>query len=217
MCLVGCFVVLGGRTVALFLPVSTIYPPLRGISGCIQDQSKTEIAPRKIHCQPDNPPFPSKVNNAAPSNGETAVPPNIPKKNIAIRFVSSSLVYQHDKVYIAPGIYPASAKPRNVLVTRNPALFCTKICSAAMMPNIRTCPPIHHRGPIYTGHVSCDLLIFRACIGIFTECRIIFEGISRTITPRNISWFPRLIVLWSTLMAAANPPVNTLEIFVRSN
>lgn len=43
-----------------------------------------------------------------------------------------------------------------------------------------------------------------------------FEGISRTITPRNMSWFPRLIVFWSTPIADAKPPVNALDMFVRS-
>ena len=67
-----------------------------------------------------------------------AVPPNIPKKNIAIRFVNSSLVYHVDSIYIAPGIYPASARPRIALVSRNPVLSWTKTCRAAITPKMKT-------------------------------------------------------------------------------
>lgn len=71
----------------------------------------------------------------------------MPKKNMAIRFVNSCLVYQVESVYIAPGIYPASERPKNVLVSRKPNLLRTNICRQATIPNTQTCALIHWRGP----------------------------------------------------------------------
>lgn len=104
-------------------------------------------SPKKIHCQPERLPLPSNLNSPAPNNGPTAVPPNMPKKNIAIRRVISSVEYHCDNVNIAPGMKPASASPKIVLVTRNPVRSRINICAAATIPNIRTWPPIQKRGP----------------------------------------------------------------------
>ncbi|CAK41126.1 hypothetical protein An12g02870 [Aspergillus niger] len=76
------------------------------------NREELDVSRKKIHCQPCNSPFPSNLSNAAPSNGETAAPPNIPKKKTAMRLVNSSLVYHVERVYIAAGIYPASEKPK---------------------------------------------------------------------------------------------------------
>lgn len=78
---------------------------------------------KNIHCHPCNPPFPSNLSKAAPSSGDTAAPPNMPKKNTAMRFVNSSFVYHVERVYIAAGMYPASARPRMLRVSRKPVLF----------------------------------------------------------------------------------------------
>lgn len=59
---------------------------------------------KKIHCHPRRPPSPSILSSPAPSKGDIAVPPNIPKKNIAMRFVISSFVYHVESVNMAPGI-----------------------------------------------------------------------------------------------------------------
>lgn len=136
------------RKIERMIPQRRINPRLHICQHISTFEGPAPIVPRKIHCQPKRPPFPSSFKKAAPRSGEIAVPPNIPKKNMAIRFVNSSLVYQVERVYIAPGIYPASARPKNVLVSRKPNLLRTNICKHAIMPKMQTCPLIHWRGPI---------------------------------------------------------------------
>lgn len=111
------------------------------------NREELDVSRKKIHCQPCNSPFPSNLSNAAPSNGETAAPPNIPKKKTAMRLVNSSLVYHVERVYIAAGIYPASEKPKMLRVSKKPVLFRMKICSAAMTPKMHTWELIQQRGP----------------------------------------------------------------------
>lgn len=50
-----------------------------------------------------------------------------------------------------------------------------------------------------------------------TFWRIRLEGISSTMIPKNINWFPRLTVLWSMCISLPKPPVKALAIFMRSN
>jgi hypothetical protein len=131
------------------------------------------------------------------SRGLIALPPNMPKKNTATRLASSLFVYQVDSVYMPPGMYPASQRPKKARETRNPVLFLTKTCIVATNPKMKTWAEIHFRGPM--------------------RCKMMFEGISKTTMPRNISWLPRLIVLWFTLIFFAKPSVSALARFVRSS
>lgn len=97
----------------------------------------------------DNPLFPSSRSIPAPRSGEIALPPNIPKNSTATLLASSRFVYYVDKVYMEAGLYPASARPRNMRVARNPALFLMRPWRMAMTPNMKTCAAIHLRRPIY--------------------------------------------------------------------
>ena len=99
--------------------------------------------PRKIHCQPKRPHFPSNFNSDDPRSGDTPVAPNIPKKNMAILLVNSAVVYHVESVYIAAGIYPASARPSSALVNRKPDSLRTNIWKLAIDPNMPTCALIH--------------------------------------------------------------------------
>lgn len=50
-----------------------------------------------------------------------------------------------------------------------------------------------------------------------TFCNSIFDGISSTTIPRNMSWLPRLMVSWLTRISVAKPPVSALARFIRSS
>jgi len=91
----------------------------------------------KIHCQPEIPRFPSNLMIPDAKSGLKAFPPNMPKKKMATLLASSFFVYHVDRVYTAPGIYPASASPRNDFTTRKPVRLVTVDCSVAMRPNAR--------------------------------------------------------------------------------
>lgn len=82
---------------------------------------------RKSHCQPASPCVPPSFRIPEASKGLNAFPPNMPKKKIATRVANSLRRYQVERVYIAPGMYPASASPRKLLTTRNPFLSRTKV------------------------------------------------------------------------------------------
>ena len=90
------------------------------------------------HCQPFIPPCPPNFKIPEARSGLIALPPNIPKKKIATLFANSRFVYQVDKVYIAPGIYPASHRPRKARETRKPVRFFMKTCMVATNPKTKT-------------------------------------------------------------------------------
>lgn len=119
-------------------------------------QLSTEIqySRKNNHCHPFNPPTPLIFKIPLASNGLTAFPPNMPKKNTATRLPSSRRVYHVDKVYMLPGMYPASHKPRKAREMRKPVLFLTKTCSVATSPKMRTWVESHLRGPICVMSVS---------------------------------------------------------------
>lgn len=50
-----------------------------------------------------------------------------------------------------------------------------------------------------------------------TRCKAMLHGISQITIPINMSWFPKLMVSWVTLMSLAKPPVRALARFMRSN
>lgn len=104
---------------------------------------------RNSHCQPFIPPCPPSLRMPDARRGLIALPPNMPKKNTATLLESSRLVYQVDSVYMPPGIYPASQRPRKDLATRKPALFFTNTCSVATRPKMKTWADSHLRGPIW--------------------------------------------------------------------
>lgn len=103
---------------------------------------------RKIHCQPGLPYLPLSFEMPEASKGLNAFPPNMPKKKMATRVANSLCRYQVESVYMAPGMYPASANPRKLLMMRNPFLSRTNICRVAIKPKIITCILIYIRGPI---------------------------------------------------------------------
>lgn len=108
----------------------------------------------KSHCQPLSPLEPLSFKIPDASNGLMAFPPNMPKKRIATLFASSLLTYQVDRVYTAPGMYPASAKPKASLEMRKPVRSLRKTCMVATVPKRNTCSDIHFRGPICHDSVS---------------------------------------------------------------
>lgn len=121
----------------------------------------------------------------------------MPKKKMATRVASSLWRYHVLSVNIAPGMYPASHKPRMLLATMKPVLFRTKICIVATRPKTMTWALMYILGPM--------------------RCRIMFDGISSTTIPRNIIWFPRLTsdcVMW---MSVFRPLVRALARFMRSS
>ena len=93
---------------------------------------------RNNHCQPFIPLAPLNFRIPEARSGLMALPPNMPKKRMATRLANSFLTYHVDRVYIAPGMYPASARPRANREMRNPVRFFRNTCIVATTPNKRT-------------------------------------------------------------------------------
>jgi hypothetical protein len=102
----------------------------------------------KSHCHPLNPLWPLNFKIPDANKGLIAFPPNMPKNKTATLFANSRLTYHVERVYTAPGIYPASAKPSASLEIKKPVLFFRKTCIVATTPNMNTWRDIHFRGPI---------------------------------------------------------------------
>lgn len=130
------------RTATIIVAMPSTIP----ISTAIE--CSDQVILRKIYCQPDRFPRPCNRRIPAPISGEIAFPPNIPKNRMATRRPSSCGVYHVDRVYIEPGMYPASARPNSIRVARKPPLFFNRTCKVAMRPKTNTCAGIHLLGPI---------------------------------------------------------------------
>lgn len=101
----------------------------------------------KSHCHPLIPRCPSSCRTPDARGGLSALPENMPKKKIATRLANSSFLYHVDKVYMAPGMYPASTSPSKSRMERNPARFLMNTCRVPSRPNRNTWPDNHLRGP----------------------------------------------------------------------
>lgn len=99
------------------------------------------------HCHPLSPPC--RCNVKAPAEiSDPKAPANAgPKKNIAVRCVSSLGAYHVDKMYRPPGMNPLSASPRNNRATYHPPALVTNSCNTSIKPQTTTWAGIQQCGP----------------------------------------------------------------------